>query len=156
MQSIKQIVENPEAGRDPKPNQETQKALTTVKTRPVSNASQISSYDCSVCKDTGIVMVDDKRHPGSKIADRSKCVFARILKHALPARYQKASLNDFRPAVAKAVNEWLKAPTDGLLLTGGTGTGKTHLAAAIFISQVKARKGIRFRRAAQLFQAIRD
>jgi DNA replication protein DnaC len=101
-------------------------------------------------------MVPNKKHLGSEIAVRCECVVERIIKTALPVRYGAAKLSDFRSAVAKAITEWLKEPTDGLLLTGGTGTGKTHLAAAIFIDRVKARQSIRFRRAAQLFQTIRD
>jgi DNA replication protein DnaC len=76
---------------------------------------------------------------------------------SLPPRYQKASLDDFTEARANAIRVWLEKPTDGLLLTGGPGAGKTYLAAAIFIAVVNSRKAsIRFKRAAQLFQAIRD
>jgi DNA replication protein DnaC len=156
MQSIKQILESPETGRDPKANKDLQEALSTAQTPVDSIASRTLSYECQKCSDTGFVEVENKRKPGNTLSARCACILAKIIKTALPARYQDASLSDFRPAVASAVTEWLKEPTDGLLLTGGTGTGKTHLAAALFISQVNARKNIRFRRAAQLFQAIRD
>jgi len=50
---------------------------------------------------------------------------------AVPPRYQHAVLKDFPEPTRKIIAEGLK---DGRswFLTGGTGTGKTHLAAAIF------------------------
>jgi DNA replication protein DnaC len=87
---------------------------------------------------------------------RCECRYERIIRAQLPERYHHAKLEDFPPAVAKAVRDWIAAPTDGLLIPGDVGTGKTYLAAAIVRAVVTAGKSIRFRRAAQLYQAIRD
>jgi DNA replication protein DnaC len=53
------------------------------------------------------------------------------------------------------VGAWITNPTDGLLFSGGTGSGKTHLAAAIVREVVIGGGDIKFRRAADLYQAIR-
>jgi DNA replication protein DnaC len=50
---------------------------------------------------------------------------------------------------------WFSKPSDGLLLCGPAGTGKTHLAAAITRACIEIGIPILFRRAADLFQAIR-
>ena len=99
----------------------------------------------------------DPKRPGRELTKRCACVLARIVATALPKRYQKARLDDFTEARAAAIRDWIEKPTDGLLLTGGPGAGKTYLAAAIFITVVKSRKAsVKFRRASQLFQDIRD
>jgi DNA replication protein DnaC len=56
----------------------------------------------------------------------------------------------------QGVTAWFAKPDDGLLLCGPAGTGKTHLAAAIVRARVEAGKPVAFRRAADLYQAIRD
>lgn len=75
---------------------------------------------------------------------------------ALPVRYHSARLTDFPEAVVARVMEWLKRPSDGLLLCGPAGTGKTHLAAALTRACIEVRRPVLFRRAADLFLAIRQ
>jgi DNA replication protein DnaC len=92
-------------------------------------------------------------------ARRCQCRHELIIRAALPARYHAARLDDFAPEKAAFYRDWIAAPNvgkDGLLLIGGTGTGKTYLAAAIVREVVTSGKPIKFRRAAQLYQAIRD
>jgi DNA replication protein DnaC len=104
---------------------------------------------CSDCGDTGFVIVNGK-------AQRCVCRYERIIRFQLPERFHHATLEDFREEIARGIRKWLEEPTDGLLMSGGVGTGKTHLAAAMVRSVVTSGKSIRFRRAAQLYQAIRD
>jgi hypothetical protein len=163
MQSLKQILADPTANeREPQAGQELKETLALIEGKEQSDLNErpiLSSEFCDgECGGTGWRMVPDPKRPGGqRIATRCACVAAKVVATALPSRYQKASLNDFTEARANAIREWLENPTDGLLLTGGPGAGKTYLAAAIFITVVNARKAsIRFKRAAQLFQAIRD
>lgn len=94
---------------------------------------------------------------------RCPCQYERIIRFQLPQRYHAAKLGDFNPALAKLITAWLAncgreefEGRDGLFLCGKTGTGKTHLAAAILRYQITNGRSCRFRRAAQLFQAVRD
>lgn len=86
---------------------------------------------------------------------RCECRFERIIAARLPERFHRARLFDFPKGTAEAVGAWITNPTDGLLLFGGTGSGKTHLAAAILREVVIGGGDIQFRRAADLYQAIR-
>jgi DNA replication protein DnaC len=54
------------------------------------------------------------------------------------------------------VERWLAKPDEGLLLLGGVGTGKTHLAAAIIMTLAGARRRVEFIPAANLFRQIRE
>jgi DNA replication protein DnaC len=53
------------------------------------------------------------------------------------------------------VLKWLERPTDGLLLCGFTGTGKTHMAAAIVRVKLEAGERVLFKRASEFYSAIR-
>jgi DNA replication protein DnaC len=164
MQSLKQIATNPTANeRQPETGRELEKSLALIQAdQPTdSTVRQIlfSEHCDGDCGGTGWRMVPDPmpRDPLHERAERCACIYQKIIATSLPSRYQKASLNDFTEARANAIREWLQKPTDGLLITGGPGAGKTYLAAAIFITVVNARQtSIKFKRAAQLFQAIRD
>jgi hypothetical protein len=161
MQSLKQIAGQPTANeREPQTGRELEKTLALIEGNQPSDSTErpiLSSEDCDgVCLD-GFRYVPDPKRPGREIAIRCACVFKKIIRAALPKRYQQASLNDFSEVQANAIREWLTSPNDGLLVTGKPGAGKTYLAAAIFITVVNARQtSIRFKRAAQLFQDIRD
>ncbi len=91
----------------------------------------------------------------SSRVSRCECRFEKIIASELPERFHQARLFDFPRGTAQAVRAWITNPTDGLLLTGGTGSGKTHLAAAILRDVVLGGGHIKFRRAADLYQAIR-
>jgi DNA replication protein DnaC len=54
------------------------------------------------------------------------------------------------------VEDWLEQGTEGLLLAGPVGTGKTHLAAAIARAAIENNKSVFLRRASTLFAEIRD
>jgi hypothetical protein len=153
MHSVKTILENPTAGkRDLQAGQELSQALTTVQTPHDSIEPQIlpSSDVCPVCEGRGLVERSGNRY------EQCVCILRKIIHQALPARYRCAQLEDFSEKLQGFVIDWLKNPTDGLFVHGTAGSGKTHLAAAIFIDLVQHRQRVRFRRAAQLFQSIRD
>jgi DNA replication protein DnaC len=84
------------------------------------------------------------------------CQKERKIAAALPQRYRQARLSDFPDQIVQGVMAWFAKPGDGLLLCGPAGTGKTHMAAAITRSCIEIGRPITFRRAADLFQAIRD
>lgn len=82
------------------------------------------STECRACQGEGYVIRDGKAY-------RCRCLLERWIAYKLPARYRGARLKDFDPKIQTIVTEWFENPTDGLLITGPVGTGKTHLAAAI-------------------------
>jgi DNA replication protein DnaC len=88
---------------------------------------------------------------------RCPCTIESKIAAKLPERYRSADLRHFHGPALEAVTEWLKNPTEGLLITGLTGRGKTHLAAAIVRFVVVEKKtGIKFRRCAQFYSDVRE
>jgi DNA replication protein DnaC len=87
---------------------------------------------------------------------RCLCRLEAIVQYALPKLYHSARFEHFSQPLRDAVMAWLDKPTDGLFLTGPAGTGKTYLAAAIVRMRIEAGKKATFRRAASLFQTLRD
>jgi len=105
--------------------------------------------NCEHCGDVGYVVENGRAH-------ECQCVAEKRVAWSLPARYRKASLLDFPQWMQQAVLDWLARPGDGLLLTGGVGTGKTHLAAAITRTLVMIRGQVMFRRCSELYAAVRE
>lgn len=66
---------------------------------------------------------------GKPISDH-RCMVCWNVECALPPRYHAADLSDFDDATQKTARDFM-ARTGNLLLLGPTGTGKTHLAAAL-------------------------
>jgi DNA replication protein DnaC len=105
--------------------------------------------ECEHCGDSGYILEKG-------CARECQCVAEKRVSFSLPARYRKASLLDFPQGTQQAVLDWLARPGDGLLLTGGVGTGKTHLAAAITRTLVMIRSQVMFRRCSELYAAVRE
>lgn len=88
---------------------------------------------------------------------RCPCVLERAICAALPERYLDARVIDFPRKISDSIALWLGDPTDGLFITGPTGTGKTHVAAGIFRAWMETSgKPVKFRRAADLYARIRE
>lgn len=89
------------------------------------------------------------------MATACKCATEKRVWARLPKRFWGARIADFPDAVQDAVSCWMAKGGDGLLLCGKTGTGKTHLAAAIVRSLVTARRDARFVSCADLYSEVR-
>jgi DNA replication protein DnaC len=113
----------------------------------------ILSSTCPECDGTGWVVSSTDT---GRVAVPCSCQKERKIAKALPERYRQARLSDFPAQIVEGVTAWFAQPGDGLLLCGPAGTGKTHLAAAITRACIELGKPIMFRRAADLFQAIRQ
>lgn len=117
--------------------------------------TEAESGVCSRCGGSGWVLVE---RDGTEVASRCDCAEAerrrRLLEHArIPQRYRHCSLNSFEvwnpadPTLASAqrqVRDFVDGYPDvarGLLLMGGVGTGKTHLAVAALVTLIEA-KGV--------------
>ena len=85
------------------------------------------------------------------------CAVERRIASRLPKRYHQAKLADFSPKTMNTITSWLAHPSEGLLITGLPGTGKTHLAAAIVRRVIESgRSNLLFERCAEFYLRIRD
>lgn len=84
-----------------------------------------------------------------------ECQIERKIRSVLPPRYHKATLADLSETVYHLVETWLLAPTDGLFITGPSGTGKTHLAAGIVRFRLERRLDTQLKRLAEFYLALR-
>jgi DNA replication protein DnaC len=105
--------------------------------------------NCSLCRGTGYRLENGKSFP-------CDCSRERRIVSRLPVRYRTASLNDFSSQIQEAVHFALARKTDGLLITGPVGTGKTHLAAAIVRHLVRLGNDAIFRRCAKFYSDLRN
>ena len=135
----------------------------TEATKKATTESRTSS--CTDCGGTGWKQVELEGPRGKYMASkRCECRYEAIIQFQLPQLYHAAMLKDFPQTLRSIITEWLDEATRpngqprpaGLFLCGHPGTGKTHLAASIVRRVISMGKSIRFRRAAQLYQAIRD
>jgi DNA replication protein DnaC len=110
-----------------------------------------SKCELGLCDGSG--WIRDKK---TNQVSECRCAFERRVKALVPLRFQGAQLAEFKPAVLEPTERWLAKPDDGLLLLGGVGTGKTHLAAAIVMMLARARRRVEFLPAASLFRQIRE
>lgn len=86
-----------------------------------------------------------------------ECTIQRRVESRIPPRYRNASLIDFPEKLRNDVIAWLAKPTDGLLIFGNVGGGKTHLCAAMVRSQLLIRQdSVRFERCAEFYGRLRE
>jgi len=104
---------------------------------------------CHICGGDGWVVTNGGAKP-------CRCQLAKRVARELPERYRGATLTNFAAAVRRPVAVWIQNPTDGLLLSGPAGTGKTHLAAAIVSGAILKGQRAIFRRCADLYGAVRE
>ena len=107
--------------------------------------------NCTQCQDSGWVL------SGDRVAKRCACFQEKVIRATVPARYQNSSLEDFSEELSQYVRNWNgQSPTRSLLLTGPTGTGKTHMAAAIVRLRVEGDRPVVFKRASAFYSAVRE
>jgi hypothetical protein len=142
----------------------TMESLQEIAPRVVRSLAQMAPRDmnekptslyelasCARCKDTGWISAGDHR------AMRCPCLLERVIRDVLPARYRNSSLEDFPEDFSQFIRDWIgQSPTPSLLLTGPTGTGKTHMAAAIVRLRVETKGPILFKRASAFYSAVRE
>lgn len=112
------------------------------------------SSKCEKCNGDGFIRVEVSQ--GICQAVECDCVLEKRVNSRLPLRFKKASLLDFAPAVQERILAWFVRPGDGLFVTGPTGTGKTHLVAAMVRTLLMIRQEAYFRRCADLYTALRE
>jgi DNA replication protein DnaC len=114
--------------------------------------SVTESTACAVCGGAGWLLESkDGRKLARPCACRAEAVRAGRLSAAqIPARYQDCNLRNFderdpwRVQARRAASEFVEAypfVEQGLLIVGGSGRGKTHLACAV-LSELVATKGV--------------
>lgn len=119
----------------------------------MTTSSQTSPSLCPECSGDGWVV---KETDSGRVAVPCGCQREKRVQAALPPRYHQAQLSDFPVAIVDFIRTWLKAPSDGLLLQGPAGTGKTYLAAAVVRARIEAGRRAVFHRAADLYTALRE
>ena len=103
---------------------------------------------CTLCND-GWSMTDREAIP-------CKCAIERKIQSRLPLHYLRAKLTDFPEEIARLVTNSLAAPVSGLLIMGPTGTGKTHLAAAICRDLMERGQEVRFVTCERYYSDLRE
>jgi hypothetical protein len=127
---------------------ENRRALTESGLRLIVSDRQQSSaprFECGVCRDVGLVTVGDDGQPCP--ARRCECRLRRIVERglaAIPRTFGVPRLDSLEPRPdlhpdQPAVVEHMKAnPSDSYLFAGDNGTGKTHLAYALYVHALHA------------------
>lgn len=105
--------------------------------------------ECNTCGDTGWV-------PVANGVVRCSCIVERRVRQTLPPRLHQARLADLSAPRLRAITAWVKAPGDGLLLFGPSGTGKTWTVAALTRLLIEAGRDVLWRSAAEFFRALRE
>jgi DNA replication protein DnaC len=113
----------------------------------LTSSSQIEP--CSLCPGDGWLVSGGFARP-------CQCQIEQRITSALQLRYRTAKLLDFDLEVQQAIRAWLKKTSDGLLISGPSGTGKTHLGAAILRECLQKGRRAIFRRCADLYAALRE
>ena len=111
-------------------------------------SAMTSRTKCS-CLGDGWILRDGK-------VFRCPCSIDRRLAVRLPEKYRGARLADFNASIRQFIESWLVRPTSGLFIFGAVGTGKTHLAAAMFQALLQVQADVTFERAAQFFAALQE
>jgi DNA replication protein DnaC len=118
-----------------------------------STGSQFDSAQCPKCFGNGYVMSEKD---GERRAVECMCVKEKRVQARLPRKFRIASLLDFPKSVQDFVLDWLAKPGDGLLITGGVGRGKTHLAAALVRTLLLIGQEAKFSKCARLYGEVRE
>ncbi len=113
-------------------------------------AEMKKNSECPHCGDTGWIVGPDCS------TTRCPCILDKTLRTVLPPKFHGAKLADFDPDIRRDVSEFILKPTEGLMLWGPTGSGKTHLACAMMRSLYEARKRPVFVRAADFYAELRE
>lgn len=124
------------------------KTLLATRKAPTSLSETKPDYKCAECKDTYWITTAQ----GCK---RCVCYVPTIIASALDPKYRDAQLSDFSRAVTDRIVQWVGAPSEGLLITGPAGVGKTHLAAGLVRALIETGKRVVFKRASELYIEIR-
>ena len=114
-----------------------------------------SAPGCEVCDGSGWYYIGSDKLRGVK---RCECRIVSSdvkVRSILPPLLHEARLSDFAQPLLCAGRRWLEQPTNGLLLTGPTGTGKTWLGAAIVRALVERGKTVAFRCGADFYADLR-
>ncbi len=111
--------------------------------------SVVPKINCKKCGNTGFVSAE-------KGVMRCGCVVERVVRQTLPVRFHGARVIELAAPRLRALTAWVKAPGDGLLLFGPTGTGKTWTAAALTRFLIEAGRSVLWRSAAEFFRELRD
>jgi DNA replication protein DnaC len=118
-----------------------------------SNPTSPANPHCELgrCDGSGWITSKD-----GKSVSECRCAFNRRIRSLVPLRFRQASLPDFPAPLVQHIEAWLSKPTDGLLIFGETGTGKTHLAAALIMLLARASRAAAFLPAATFFREVRE
>jgi DNA replication protein DnaC len=116
----------------------------------------MSSLPEQVCANCGGTGLRPGKQPGNAYV-RCTCLTERVIRAAIPPKYHRASLTDFGPVLIETkIIPWLGNPTEGMVLIGEAGSGKTHLACAIVRALYEIGKKAKFCRASDLYLEIRQ
>ena len=142
----------------------TSRDMTRIMSK-IETTDDHEEHECSICKDGGVVFFRDENgvdRCAECECSKRKRYMRKIEKSGLKTAIENQTMESFRqlsPLHTQAVSMcsiFCEDPSDALIITGPSGTGKTHLATAVCAKFLKEHKrGVLYAKYRDIINAIK-